>query len=108
MRADDQRLLDVRRLGRPGDEHAEALGRQLRPRLLSNRNLEAHYGVDNTLKAFALSWVMITIGARQRFRRSSMSRSSRDTFVRIVPTSRAEVAGVSTAPAGTTSNIAVS
>lgn len=28
--------------------------RQLRPQLLSNRNLEAHYGVDNTLKAFAL------------------------------------------------------
>jgi len=27
---------------------------QLKPRLLSNRNLEAHYGVGNTLKAFAL------------------------------------------------------
>lgn len=27
---------------------------QLRPRLLSNRNLEAHYGVGTTLKAFAL------------------------------------------------------
>lgn len=27
---------------------------QLRPRLLSNRNLEAHYGIDTTLKAFAL------------------------------------------------------
>lgn len=26
----------------------------LRPRLLSNRNLEAHYAVDNTLQAFAL------------------------------------------------------
>jgi phenylacetate-CoA ligase len=26
----------------------------LRPRLLSNRNLEPYYGVDNTLKAFAL------------------------------------------------------
>lgn len=28
--------------------------RQLRPQLLSNRNLEPHYGVDNTLRAFAL------------------------------------------------------
>jgi glycosyltransferase involved in cell wall biosynthesis len=28
--------------------------RPLRPRLLSNRNLEAHYGVANTLQAFAL------------------------------------------------------
>ena len=27
---------------------------QLRPRLLSNRNLEAHYGIGTTLKAFAL------------------------------------------------------
>lgn len=27
---------------------------QLKPRLLSNRNLEAHYAVDTTLKAFAL------------------------------------------------------
>jgi len=27
---------------------------ELQPRLLSNRNLEAHYGVDTTLKAFAL------------------------------------------------------
>jgi len=28
--------------------------KQLRPRLLSNRNLEAHYGIGTTLKAFAL------------------------------------------------------